>query len=93
VTADFVLKTGAVSILRIDYAPGEYRMLLQRGEAVPMGKDLRGTYAKVTFKEGVRAVMDKVVSNGIAHHISVVYGEFIKMFEIVGKLLGWKVIQ
>jgi hypothetical protein len=68
-------------------------MLLQRGQAIPMTKDLRGTYAKTTFPEGIKAVMDKIVYNGIAHHISVVYGEFIKMFEIFGRILGWSVIK
>ena len=33
VTADFVMKPGSVSILRLDYAPGEYCIFLQRGTA------------------------------------------------------------
>jgi len=58
-----------------------------------MTKDLKGTYVKVTFEDNIRDVLDKIIKNGIAHHISVVYGEFIKPLEIFAKLQGWKIIQ
>ncbi len=94
VTADFVMKSGELSLLRIDYAPpNEYRIFLQRGKAIPMKKDLKGTYAKVIFNDHVRTVLNKIIENGIAHHISVVYGEFIKPLEIFAKIVGWKIIQ
>ncbi|NVM17234.1 MAG: fucose isomerase [Candidatus Lokiarchaeota archaeon] len=93
VTADFVMKSGELSMLRIDYAPGEYRIFLQKGRGIPMDKDLKGTYVKVTFEDNIRDVLDKVIQNGIAHHISVVYGEYIKPLEIFAKLQGWKVIK
>jgi len=92
ITADFVLKSGNLSILRIDYAPGEYRVFLQSAEAIPMLKELKGTYAKVKFNEGVKEVLDKVIYNGIAHHISVVYGDFMRPLEIFAKIKGWKII-
>lgn len=93
VTADFVLKSGKMSLLRIDYAPGEYRILLQEANGVPMSKDLRGTYVKTVFNSDVKTVLDKIIYNGIAHHISVVYGDFIAPFILFGKIKGWKVIQ
>ncbi|MBD3195310.1 MAG: fucose isomerase, partial [Candidatus Lokiarchaeota archaeon] len=85
VTADFVMKSGEISLLRFDYAPGEYRVFLQKGEAIPMDKELKGTYAKVKFPIHIRLVLDKIIQNGIAHHISVVYGNHIKPFEIFAK--------
>ncbi|MHA1843581.1 MAG: L-fucose/L-arabinose isomerase family protein [Promethearchaeota archaeon] len=94
VTAGFVLKSGDLSILRLDYSPpNEYRIFLQQGKAVPMAKELKGTYAKVVFKEDVRNALNKIIENGIAHHVSVVYGNFIKPFEILAKLKEWKVIK
>lgn len=93
VTADFVLKSGPVSIARIDYGGRAYRIFLQRATGVPMDKDLKGTYMKVTFAGGVRKVLDTVVTNGIAHHVSVAYGDHIRPFEILAKLLGWTVVQ
>ncbi|TXT64692.1 MAG: L-arabinose isomerase [Promethearchaeota archaeon] len=93
VTADFVMKPGDISLLRFDYAPGEYRVFIQKGEAIPMKKELKGTYAKVKFKDHVRVVLDKIIENGIAHHISVVYGDFIRPLKIFGKIIGWKIIK
>lgn len=93
VTAGFVMKSGKISILRLDYAPGEYRVFLQQAKGVPMDKELKGTYLKVNFEETVEEVLYKVIENGIAHHISMVYGDFIRPFEIFAKLKGWQVIK
>ncbi|MFX0022814.1 MAG: fucose isomerase [Candidatus Hermodarchaeota archaeon] len=93
VTADFVMKSGEISMLRIDYAPGEYRIFLQKAVGIPMKKELKGTYVKIKFKENIRKILDKIILNGIAHHISVVYGDFIKPFEIFANIKGWNIIK
>jgi len=93
VTADFVLKSGELSIFRLDSAGTEYRMFIQKAKAVPMDKELRGTYMKATFDEPVKTVLDKVVDNGIAHHASVVYGDYMKPFRALARITGWKVIE
>jgi len=93
VTADFVMKSGPVSFLRIDYAPGEYRLFLQKGNIIPMEKELKGTYAKAVFEDHVGDVLKKIIDNGIAHHISVVYDDYIRPLEIFAKIKGWKVIK
>ena len=93
VTADFVMKSGQVSFLRIDYAPGEYRLFIQKGKIIPMEKKLKGTYAKAVFEDHVKDVLKKIIDNGIAHHISVVYDDYIRPLEIFAKIKGWNVIQ
>jgi L-fucose isomerase-like protein len=93
VTADFVMKSGPISLLRIDYAPGEYRIFLQKGEGIEMNKELKGTYIKVKFDDHVRTVLNRIIENGIAHHISISYGEFLNPFQIFAKIKGWKLIS
>ncbi|TXT53785.1 MAG: L-arabinose isomerase [Promethearchaeota archaeon] len=93
VTADFVMKSGRFSMLRIDYTPGSYRVFIQSGDAIPMDKELKGTYAKIKFSDHISKVLDKIIYNGIAHHISVVYGNYIRPLEIFAKIKGWKVIK
>ena len=93
VTAGFVLKPGDVSILRFDSAPGEQRVFLKKATGLPMEKQLSGTYLKARFDEPVKDVLEKVVSNGIAHHASMSYGNFIRPFEILAKIKGWRIIS
>jgi L-fucose isomerase-like protein len=93
VTADFVLKSGDVSVLRLDSARGEYRLFLQQGKAVPMEKLLRGTYMKVLFGRPVQEVLELIIYNGFAHHSSAVYGDFTKPLRIFARFKGWKIVE
>lgn len=93
VTAGFVMKPGRVSLLRIDYALGRYRVFIQAAEGIPMTKALKGTYLNVKFPGKVLDVLNKIVKNGIAHHISVVYGDYLKPFEILAKIKNWELIK
>ncbi|WDC85305.1 hypothetical protein PL321_07645 [Caloramator sp. mosi_1] len=51
VTADFVMKSGEITIMRIDSARGKTRVFIEKGLAMPMEKELKGTYAKVRFEK------------------------------------------
>lgn len=51
-----------------------------------------GEVSIVRFDKPVQEVFDLVVQNGIAHHASVVYGEFLEPFRIFAKIKGWEVI-
>jgi len=92
VTAGFVMKRGEISIARIDSANHKYRLFLQKATSVPMEKELKGTYMKVIFEQPVAEVLDKIVKNGIAHHVSVVYGDHSRPFEILAHIKGWEII-
>lgn len=88
VTAGFVLKCGRVDMARLDSVNGQYRLYTESGEAVPMEKLLTGTYAKVRFDRPASEVLDRIIYGGIAHHVSVVYGDFSKAFDIFARLTG-----
>ena len=93
VTADFVLKSGELSIARIDTARGKRRLFLQKARAIPMKKELKGTYMKAEFDRPLKEVLDLVVNNGVAHHASVVYGDFVEPLRLAASILGWEVIE
>ncbi|WP_461204791.1 L-fucose/L-arabinose isomerase family protein [Clostridium sp. DL1XJH146] len=92
VTADFVLKSGEVSILRIDSALGKYRIFMEKGDAISMEKLLKGTYAKVKFEHNIKDVLDRVIYSGVAHHVSMIYGDYTETIKIFARLMGWEVI-
>ena len=93
VTAGFVLKSGKLSIARIDTARGKRRLFVQAATAVPMKKELTGTYLKAVFDRPVKEVLDLIIGKGIAHHASMVYGDYTKPLEIAAGLLGWEIVK
>ena len=92
VTAGFVMKGGPVHILRIDSARGKTRMLAERGEAMPMDKLLKGTYAKVVFEKSARALIDLVTDSGVAHHVAMAYGEYTDVLQRLSRIMGWEIL-
>ena len=88
VTAGFVMKSGEINMARLDSINGTYRLFQEKGEAIPMNKILAGTYAKVKFAHPMNEVLDRVVYGGVAHHVSMVYGDFTQSFEIFARLMG-----
>ena len=92
VTAGFVMKSGPVHILRIDSARGKTRMLAERGEAGPMDKLLKGTYAKVVFEKSARALIDLVTNSGVAHHVAMAYGDYSQVLERLSRIMGWEIV-
>ena len=93
VTADFVLKSGKMSIFRIDTARGKTRVFYEEGEAVPMEKMLSGTYAKVIFDHHISDVIDTVVYTGVAHHVIMGYVQYKKAMLDLARIMGWEVID
>ena len=93
VTADFVLKEGPISVLRLDSCGADYRVFLARGEAQPMEKELKGTYAKAVFDVPIKKLFSRVVEHGLAHHAAVVYGDYIRPFQVLARLKDWELIQ
>lgn len=89
VTAGFVLREGAISILRLDSVGSERRLFSSEGQALPMGKDLKGTYARVKFKVGVKKLLEEVIYNGVAHHVSVAYGDYKRQIELISRIKQW----
>lgn len=93
VTADFVLKPGIITILRIDSARGKTRVFAEKGEVFEMEKLLKGTYAKVKFEKHIKDVLDLLIRNGVAHHVAMVYGDHMKTYELFSKIMGWEFIN
>jgi L-fucose isomerase-like protein len=93
VTADFVLKPGELSVARIDTARGATRLFLQHARGVPMEQALKGTYLKAVFDRPVREVLELIVTKGIAHHASMVYGDYREPLRIAAGLKRWEIVE
>ncbi len=92
-TADFVLQNGTITFMRIDTAKGKTRVFAERGQVIPMTKDLRGTYCKVRFEKNVRELIDLVTHTGVAHHVAMVYGDFMDAVRLFAEIMGFEFIS
>ncbi len=92
-TADFVMKSGQITFMRIDTANGKTRVFAERGNVIPMTKDLRGTYCKVRFEKSIRQIIDLVTETGVAHHVAMVYGDYLDAIRTFAKIMNFEMIE
>ncbi|MHA1783325.1 MAG: fucose isomerase [Promethearchaeota archaeon] len=93
VTAGFILKPGKISLIRLDYSPNELRIFMKIGEAIPTKKDFKGTYVNIKFEEPIWQIFQDILYNGLAHHFVIAYGNYLKTFEILGRIKNWNVLK
>ncbi len=86
VTAGFVMKCGEINMARLDSVNGKFRLFMEKGTSLPMDKVLSGTYAKVRFATPMNILLDRVIYSGVAHHVSMVYGDYSSAFKIFARL-------
>ncbi len=92
VTADFVLKEGQINLARLDSVNGKYRLFCANGTAINCQRKLKGTYAKAVLEEELPLLLDKIIYNGLAHHVSVAYGDYSAAFKILARNLSIEIL-
>ncbi|PNR96766.1 L-fucose/L-arabinose isomerase family protein [Petrotoga sp. 9PWA.NaAc.5.4] len=92
VTAGFVLKPGPVTISRIDYARGKFRLLVVEGEAIPTRKNLKGTFVKVKIPNA-KIFTENIISKGFSHHVVLGYGNYVQILKNFAKIKHWEVFE
>ncbi|KIL38618.1 hypothetical protein SD70_25340 [Gordoniibacillus kamchatkensis] len=84
---EFPLKSGVVTMARLGYIDGEYRMLVTTGEALKIGPIVRGTVAQVKCDASAKTLMDKLIYDGWEHHLAMIYGDVAAELEQLCKIL------
>ncbi|GIP31557.1 hypothetical protein [Paenibacillus sp. J2TS4] len=77
-TLEFGLKPGEVSIHRLGpdpSRPGEYRMLMMKGDALDEPQKFWGTSVEVGFRQPVVPLMKELMRQGFEPHYSLVYAD------------------
>lgn len=75
VTNDFSLKSGRVTLSKLDETPEGYRMLIAAGNAVDTDKFIRGNPLRIKFDGSVKTLIDTIMKDGFEHHYSVVHAD------------------
>jgi L-fucose isomerase-like protein len=84
---DFPLKPGPVTLLRLSRAGGAFQLIAGKGEMLKAPKAYIGTSGVFRFERTAQEFMDRILSLGVEHHISLAYGDFTETLEILSAML------
>lgn len=81
------LKGGPVTVARLGYVAGGFRMLIVKGEAIDLPNRFWGASVEVKLESKVREVFDFIIKQGYEHHFSLVWqdvsNELIELCELL----------
>jgi len=89
----FALKPGIVTIARLSEASDEYRLVIGRGEIIKAPRAFSGTTGLLRFERGSQKALDTILSEGLEHHVSITYGDYVAELHVLAHMLGLPVLQ
>jgi L-fucose isomerase-like protein len=90
---EFPLKPGRVTIARLNRHAGELRLVLGRGEMLDAPAPFSGTSGLLRLETPTRQFFDALMQQGLEHHISLVYGDFLAELQAFARLAKLPVLQ
>lgn len=92
---EFPLKPGPVTIARLSEAQGtgHYRLVVGRGEMLRAPLSFSGTSGVLRFEHPASAVLETILSEGLEHHISLTYGDYLPSLVKLAALLDIPVLR
>lgn len=85
---DFPLKRGQVTLARVSQASGQLRLVYGRGQMVSEPKPFSGTAGVLQLDVHARAFLDLLMREGLEHHISLTYGDYVRELQAFADLIG-----
>ncbi len=92
-TMDFALKPGKITFARISQATGELRLVLGRGEILAAPKPFSGTSGTLKLEIPAKRFLDILMREGLEHHISIVYGNYVDSLTAFAKLAQMPILN
>ena len=89
----FPLKPGRVTVARLSEATGEFRMVIGGGQMLKAPPAFTGTSGRIRFDSGAAAVMDRLLGEGLEHHVSITYGDHQDVLASLARLLEMPVLR
>ncbi len=91
---EFPLKPGRVTIARLTQSgTGAYRLVVGSGEMLRAPLSFSGTSGVLRFDRPASQVLDIIMKEGLDHHISLTYGDFMPELLALAELLGLPVLR
>jgi L-fucose isomerase-like protein len=90
---DFPLKPGPITFARLSRASGNLRLVLGRGEMLPLPKPFSGTSGALRLECPASEFLESLIGEGLEHHIALVYGDFTEEILAFARLAGLPVLN
>lgn len=90
---EFPLKPGSVTFARLSQATGKLRLVLGRGEMLSAPPPFSGTSGTLRTEIPAQRFLDALMTEGLEHHISLVYGEYLPALQNLARLLDLPVLN
>jgi L-fucose isomerase-like protein len=75
-------------VARLSRASGELRLVLGSGEMQSAEKPpYSGTSGLLRFEQNARQIFDTLMGEGLEHHVSLVYGDYLPALQALARLL------
>ncbi len=90
---EFPLKPGRVTVARLSEASGEFRLVIGGGEMIQAPPSFAGTSGVLRFDRPAAAVLDTIMGEGLEHHVSLTYGDYLPALTALAGLLDLPVLR
>jgi L-fucose isomerase-like protein len=90
---EFPLRPGRITVARLSEATGSYRLVVGSGEMLRAPLSFAGTSGVLRFDQAAAEVLDTVLSEGLEHHISLTYGDYVPSLLALAKMLDLPVLR
>ncbi|GAB4504724.1 MAG: L-fucose/L-arabinose isomerase family protein [Anaerolineales bacterium] len=89
---EFPLKPGMVTLARLNRHKGQLRLVLGRGEMLDEPAPFSGTAGRLRLETPTRQFFDTLMQEGLEHHISLVYGDYLAELQAYARLSSLPVL-
>lgn len=90
---EFPLRPGRVTIARLSEATGSYRLIVGSGEMLRAPMSFSGTSGVLRFDQPAAQVLDTLLGEGLEHHVSLTYGDYVPTLLALAKMLDLPVLR
>ena len=90
---EFPLKPGRVTVARLSEAQGSYRLVVGSGEMLRAPKSFTGTSGMLRFDHPAAEVLDVILREGLEHHLSFTYGNYVPALLALARILELPVLR
>lgn len=90
---EFPLKPGRVTIARLSEASGSYRLVVGGGEMLRAPLSFTGTSGILRFDRAAAEVLDIILTQGLEHHFSLTYGDYVPALLALGEMLELPILR